>query len=342
MSQKVSPILFNNSIYNNSKWFSKKNNKFLLNEDLQIRELINIIFKNSLNSQFLFIDKIIFYKYNTSIKIYIYYFCNFYYLKRNIVDTVNCEKKNINYLNIYYLYYKYFEILNIKKLEILKILASLKYNLDNIYIYLKNINSYVNNNSFILANLSNRIQGNFMYKKYKSYIKNLNKNYRHIILNKKNMYFNNTNINYIKYSNLLKKRYSSLKYYKTIHFILYSLCYNNQYINKLTARNLINIIYHELNSIDVASKNYNFIFYNIFNILKDYLTVYIKDSKSNIRGIKIQIKGRYLLTKRKRIFIFNFGKLNLNKICLNKDYYCLNLVKSTGVSSIKIWIIYKN
>lgn len=27
MSQKVSPILFNNTIYNNSKWYNKINNK---------------------------------------------------------------------------------------------------------------------------------------------------------------------------------------------------------------------------------------------------------------------------------------------------------------------------
>ena len=89
MSQKVSPILFNNYIYNNSKWFNKKNNKFILNEDLQIRELINIIFKNNINSQFLFIDKIVTYKYATKIKIYIYYFCNFAYLKKNIIIAKN-------------------------------------------------------------------------------------------------------------------------------------------------------------------------------------------------------------------------------------------------------------
>ena len=41
------------------------------------------------------------------------------------------------------------------------------------------------------------------------------------------------------------------------------------------------------------------------------------------------------------ISIFNFGDLNLNKISLNKDYYCLNLIKGTGASSIKIWLSYK-
>ena len=55
MSQKVSPILFNNIIFNNSKWFNKTNKKYALNEDLQIREIINILFKNNNNVQYLFI-----------------------------------------------------------------------------------------------------------------------------------------------------------------------------------------------------------------------------------------------------------------------------------------------
>ena len=121
MSQKVSPILFNNTIFNNSKWFNKTNKKYALNEDLQIREIINILFKNNNNVQYLFIDKIVIYKYYSKIKIYIYYFCNFNYLKKNLI------LQNKNYFNIFILYYKYLEILNIKKVEILKILASLKY-----------------------------------------------------------------------------------------------------------------------------------------------------------------------------------------------------------------------
>lgn len=46
MSQKVSSLLLNNYIYNSSNWFAKNHTKFSLNEDLQIREIINIIFKN--------------------------------------------------------------------------------------------------------------------------------------------------------------------------------------------------------------------------------------------------------------------------------------------------------
>ena len=124
-------------------------------------------------------------------------------------------------------------------------------------------------------------------------------------------------------------------------FILYLLCYNDKFLNKLTASSLINVIFLELNSIDNASKNYNFVFYNIFNLLRDLLNIYFKDDNCKIKGMRIQIKGRYMLTKRKRIFIFNFGNLNLNKIDLNKDYFSLNLIKSTGASSIKIWISYK-
>ena len=338
MSQKVSPILFNNYIYNNSKWFNKKNNKFILNEDLQIRELINIIFKNNINSQFLFIDKIVTYKYATKIKIYIYYFCNFAYLKKNIIIAKNY--KNKSYLNVYYLYYKYLEIINIKIIEILKILNTLKHKNDNIYLYLKNINYNLNSYS----NFINKISINKNLKilcKYKYYNKLQLFNYNKEILFKDNKKYNNIKLNNKQYR-LLKKRYIDLKYYKAIRFILYSLCYNDKYLNKINISTLANIIYYELNSVDNALKNYNFIFYNIFNLIRDILTFYFKDENCKIKGIRIQIKGRYMLTKRKRIFIFNFGSLNLNKIDYNKDYYCLNLIKSTGASSIKIWINYKN
>ena len=163
MSQKVSPILFNNYIYNTSKWFNKRNNKFLLNEDLQIREIINIIFKNNINRQYFFIDKVIIYKYNSKIKIYIYYFCNFKYLKQNLINN--------NKFNIFYLYYKYLEILNIKITEILKILSFLKYNQDNILIYTKNLNINLNNsiNSInkMIVLLKNYKINSTSYKNYK-------------------------------------------------------------------------------------------------------------------------------------------------------------------------------
>ena len=328
MSQKVSPILFNNYIYNTSKWFNKRNNKFLLNEDLQIRKIINIIFKNNINRQYFFIDKIVIYKYNSKIKIYIYYFCNFKYLKQNLINN--------NKFNIFYLYYKYLEILNIKITEILKILSFLKYNQDNILIYTKNLNINLNNsiNSInkMVVLLKNYKINNTSYRNYKIKIYKTQKS----TINLKK----STNL-ITKQQKYLLKRYNTLKYYKSIKFILYLLCYNDKFLNKLTASSLINVIFLELNSIDNASKNYNFVFYNIFNLLRDLLNIYIKDDNCKIKGMRIQIKGRYMLTKRKRIFIFNFGNLNLNKIDLNKDYFSLNLIKSTGASSIKIWISYK-
>ena len=328
MSQKVSPILFNNYIYNTSKWFNKRNNKFLLNEDLQIREIINIIFKNNINRQYFFIDKVIIYKYNSKIKIYIYYFCNFKYLKQNLINN--------NKFNIFYLYYKYLEILNIKITEILKILSFLKYNQDNILIYTKNLNINLNNsiNSInkMIVLLKNYKINSTSYKNYKVKIYKTQK----FTINLKK----STNL-ITKQQKYLLKRYNTLKYYKSIKFILYLSCYNDKFLNKLTASRLINVIFLELNSIDNASKNYNFVFYNIFNLLRDLLNIYFKDDNCKIKGMRIQIKGRYMLTKRKRIFIFNFGNLNLNKIDLNKDYFSLNLIKSTGASSIKIWISYK-
>ena len=340
MSQKVSPILFNNTIFNNSKWFNKTNKKYALNEDLQIREIINILFKNNNNVQYLFIDKIVIYKYYSKIKIYIYYFCNFNYLKKNLI------LQNKNYFNIFILYYKYLEILNIKKVEILKILASLKYKYSNIIIYYKNINYKYNSvfNSIkifskkkININLINYTNNLFTYKYYNNNnffklesIKNISKN-----ISKKNKYIT-------KKYNKFAKFYLNLKYFKTIRFILYNLCYNHYFLNKITAASLINVIYYELEKLDNASKSYNFLFYNIFNLIRNQLSLYLKDDNCKIKGLRIQVKGRYFLTKRKRVFIFNLGDLNVNNINSYKDYYCLHLVKSTGTSSIKIWLNYKN
>lgn len=322
MSQKVSPILFNNTIYNNSKWYNKINNKFALNEDLQIREIINILFKNNVNYQYLFIDKIVIYKYYSKIKIYIYFFCNLNYLKKNLI----LRKKN--YLNIIYIYYKYLEILNIKKIEIIKILSNLKYKYSNIYIYYKNINYKYN---------LYKLQYNNQNISYKTTNANFNKlNFNNKNLKKKRKTFAN------KRFSKLNRYYSNLKYFKTIRFILYNICYNKSFLNKVSASNLINIIYYELDKLDNASKSYNFLFYNIFNLIRTQLLIYLKDNNCKIKGIRIQVKGRYFLTKRKRIFIFNLGNLNVNKINYNKDYYCLHLVKSTGTSSIKIWLSYKN
>lgn len=340
MSQKVSPILFNNTIFNNSKWFNKINKKYALNEDLQIREIINILFKNNNNVQYLFIDKIVIYKYYSKIKIYIYYFCNFNYLKKNLI------LQNKNYFNIFILYYKYLEILNIKKVEILKILANLKYKYSNIIIYYKNINYKYNSvpNSIkvfskkkINTNLINYTNNLFTYKYYNNNnffklesIKNISKN-----ISKKNKYIT-------KKYNKFTKFYLNLKYFKTIRFILYNLCYNHYFLNKITAASLINVIYYELEKLDNASKSYNFLFYNIFNLIRNQLSLYLKDDNCKIKGLRIQVKGRYFLTKRKRVFIFNLGDLNVNNINSYKDYYCLHLVKSTGTSSIKIWLNYKN
>lgn len=123
---------------------------------------------------------------------------------------------------------------------------------------------------------------------------------------------------------------------------MYNLCYNHYFLNKITAVSLINVIYYELEKLDNASKSYNFLFYNIFNLIRNQLSLYLKDDNCKIKGLRIQVKGRYFLTKRKRVFIFNLGDLNVNNINSYKDYYCLHLVKSTGTSSIKIWLNYKN
>ena len=361
MSQKVSPILFNNVVYNNSKWFNKNSNKnkYLLNEDLQIREIINIVFKHNVNFQFLFVDKIIIYKYFSKFKIFVYFFCNFKYLKKNIIESNNFNNKQ--YINIIYIYYKYNEILQQKKIDIIKLLYSLKHKDYNVYVYFKNINTIYNSKKKFLTNryflkrnksLSNKLQKfgkkrNLHLFKVKNYNKNvvmtLNK-YTEVKTEKKLK--KNKHKNYNKFRRN-KKRYKlqhyfyKLKYYKTIHFLLYNLCFNDKFLNKITVSSLLNVLYFELNYVNNATKNYNFLFYNNFNLMREYLTRYLKNDNCKLKGIRIKVKGRFFLTKRKRVFLFNLGELNLNRIDHNKDYQCLHLIKSTGSSSIKIWVNYK-
>lgn len=334
MSQKVSPKLFNNIIYNNSKWFKRNNNKFALNEDLQIREIIDIIFKNNVNFQYLFVDNIVIYKYYSRINIFVYFFCNFKYLKKNIIENVNLFSRDKQYINFIYIYFKYLEILNIKKIEIIKLLYSLKYNKNNIYIYFKNIKS-IYNNVQLINNKFNIKKYKNLYK-YKSFNINL---YNSKQIFKKNYKQYNNNFKRKKFK--LQRYFLNLKYLKSMHFILYNLCFNNRFMNKLTILSLIKLIYFELDYLSNASKNYNFLFYNIFNLMREYLTRYLLNPNCNLKGIRIKIKGRFFLTKRKRVFIFNMGELNLNRIDKYKDYQCFNLIKSTGSSSIKIWISYK-
>lgn len=347
MSQRVNPVLFNNQIYTNSKWFSPRKMKFALNEDLQIRDIINIIFKQNIISQYIFLDHVTIYKYATQIKLYIYFICNFNNLIQNLNLTHYIKTKNS--ITSFFLYYKYFEMLQIKKLELIKVLRPVLSKQLIISIHMKNLNMSFNNQIYFNFGLSTlnknqycipllRIQ-NFnkdkvnirKFDKYKDY--NLQKNFRSksqfIYENKKSV------------SKRILLHYKSLTYFKTLQFLLYMFCYSQSTTLKPSAISLLNLIFFELDKLDNTTKNYNYLFYTFFNFLRDILTVYLKDDRCNVRGIRIQIKGRYFLTKRKKIFILNLGNLNLNQVNLFKDYSSVNLIKSTGASSIKIWIVYK-
>lgn len=300
MSQRISPLLFNTTLYTNSKWFNQKNLKFALNEDLQIRDITNIILKQSIASQYLFLDHIVIYKYSSKINLYIYFICNFTNFKQNLIQNTTTSSV--------YIYYKYLETLQIKKIEIIKLLRPL-----------------INSKLLIFINLKNLT---FMFNKSQS------------------LFFSTLNKKNLKPTKLLSKitmsKYISLTYFKSLRYFLYILCYPQFTILHFSAQTLANLIFYELDKLDNTAKNYNFLFYTFFNILRDQLNLYFKDPSCKLNGLRIQIKGRYFLTKRKKIFIFNLGHLNLNQIDLFKDYYSLNLIKSTGASTIKIWFSYKN
>lgn len=347
MSQRVNPILFNNQIYNNSKWFVQRKIKFSLNEDLQIRDLISISFKQNLISQYIFLDHIVIYKYTSQIKLYIYFICNFNNFIQNLKLTQYATLKN--YITSFFLYYKYLEMLQIKKLELIKLLRPLLSQQHIISVNFKNLNVFFNNPNLLNFDF-NQLNKNNYYKQLLQ-TQNLNKlNFKKFQTHKYNLYNVQTKLqsksvliheNKRNFSKRILFHYKTLPYFKTLQFLLYLFCYSQYTVLKPSATNLLNLIFFELNKIDNTTKNYNYLFYTFFNLLRDILTSYLKDDHCNLSGIRIQIKGRYFLTKRKKIFILNLGNLNLNQINLFKDYSSLNLIKSTGASSIKVWLVYK-
>ena len=171
MSQRVNPILFNNQIYNNSKWFVQRKIKFSLNEDLQIRDLISISFKQNLISQYIFLDHIVIYKYTSQIKLYIYFICNFNNFIQNLKLTQYATLKN--YITSFFLYYKYLEMLQIKKLELIKLLRPLLSQQHIISVNFKNLNVFFNNPNLLNFDF-NQLNKNNYYKKLLQ-TQNLNK-----------------------------------------------------------------------------------------------------------------------------------------------------------------------
>lgn len=103
------------------------------------------------------------------------------------------------------------------------------------------------------------------------------------------------------------------------------------------------LLKYELNLLNNRKKGYLFKFYNIFNFIKSNYKYFKSKCKKKtfIKGLKIQIKGRYTFKNKKSIYLLNLGNINKTSFNIQKDYYYLNFIKTTGISSIKIWINYK-
>ena len=87
-----------------------------------------------------------------------------------------------------------------------------------------------------------------------------------------------------------------------------------------------------------GKKDYKFNFYTLLNLINVLGLYYTNLSNSNFKGLKLHIKGRFLLNKRKRVIILNIGKIPLNTLDINIDYSHKQITKTSGTSSIKLWI----
>ena len=190
-----------------------------------------------------------------------------------------------------------------------------------------------------------------------NYFKNLNNS----SLNKKNklnlLCFNKIKIlfifNYIKYFfinkyNLflkLKFRSVNFKFLKYLYFKKKLKKYQYLFkINKLISLFYYNFIFKNCNFIGIFilslfsswKKNH----FRIFKIVIEILKIFFKSNILNIKGIRLQIKGKVNGKKRKTKLIFSLGKFSLSNFnnILNYNYFSkLTIFGSIG---FKLWLEY--
>ena len=307
MTSRINQLNFhiNNNRTWDSKWFSKNNYKYNLIEDLNIRKIVNNVFESSNKiNNVVIIDKCVLYKYQNNYKLYIYVFFSNKFFQQN---TLYNYKYNISDVKgKLYKNYKlnslkkllYTNYINSKKLECIRLIKNLIPSDSNIQILVKDIG---------LTN--NPIKHNVLTTRSRLEIQKL------------------------------LKRYKKVKYYKTLNMLFLSLAFSkyfkNYYIN---ANTLCQFIKNQLLLMNEGKKDYKFNFYTLLNLINVLGLYYTNLSNSNFKGLKLHIKGRFLLNKRKRVIILNIGKIPLNTLDINIDYSHKQITKTSGTSSIKLWI----
>lgn len=318
MGQKTNPNIFRLGKSNNwkSKYFEKKStelNSYII-KDLEIKNFIIKYFNDNgflvQNCKLYYLDK--------TLSIYISYYNNsniiFFANTINKIQKFKFTKNKINnnsmdILNKYYYYKKSCKTKRIKNLNLTKnYLLTKKYkNINNI-----KINSFLENFFESLTQFTHRkLNINLIIKK-------LNKN------TKKNIFFLKNYKKFKKYLTQLRK-YSRNKFFKEGINLLFTAVHNkeaSQIISKFIANQLKLI------------KRHNF----FLKYIKATLTLFINTDLSNIKGIKIKIKGRINGAPRAKHRIIKIGN-NLPILTINQNinYSETTSYSPNGTLGVKVW-----
>lgn len=209
---------------------------------------------------------------------------------------------------------------------------------------------FLNNNEFDIIKMNiKKISKNiniYLYLNHKKNIKKSSFNFkiRKRILNCLNNFYYNYHFKIfirrfkVKKNILLKKKIS-----KIFNFVKkkYKINYNNkQMIYNFTfafcIKNL-NIILILIKKMLERKKIHKKITKNINNIMEIFFNIF-----KNIKGYRLQFKGRLNGYRRKNKIIYQKGKIPLNTLKYNIKYNFNEFKTPSGICSIKLWIFFKN
>lgn len=194
------------------------------------------------------------------------------------------------------------------------------------YNYKNNLINYKHNLKFLKLNHFSEqlleILSIFTNKKFDFFItfQNLNE--------KLSLKLNSSQANFLKKEFLALRRESRYKFFtESFNVLIISI------IKKNSAQLLAEFIASQLS----INKRHN----PFLIFIKRFLTTMLSKNFSNATGIKIATKGRFNGTPRARKKLFKYGKIPLQNIDSNIDYYQAISFTSNGTFGVKVWICNK-
>lgn len=351
MGQKTNPIIFRLGKTKTwaSQYFEKKTTETSI-YSFKTLEIKNFIYKFFKNNELLVHNCKVYYLNENSLYIFVSFYLTFTSI--NILNSTN-KKQNIKF--------------NQNKIKKKTTNLTLKQNTKNYTVYQNT--SYFNNLTKILqkqnceaANKAIKLEKNI----YKLRRINLLKTYKKYLIIK-----NYNDIKTIKFNNFLSKFFKSLHLFvnKNINIFL-TVCQLNKNLKqnfnlkktKHLKKKLVNLRKYEQNNFFKEGVNILFncmLQTNSANLIADFiatqlqkikrhnffikfvkatLTIFINTTFSNLKGIKIKIKGRFNGAPRAKHKIINIGKGVPNLTINSKiDYSEKTSYTSNGTFGIKVW-----